>query len=400
VRICMIVSNDMTRDSRVDRHAKALGARGHQVTVLSRASWNGQIRFEDRVGYNIMRYWEPFARPRAIFKKGLSRTQALSSPRRSGVLSTLLKMTRIAAIIIVVRLWLYTLAFRMRADVYHCNDLDTLDIGAVMKIAGKKLVYDSHELYVEEVASPSIRRFYLPFEKLLVRLADMIITVNPFIARELQERYGLKKSVHVVLNCPETVPDLTSKRRSKSRSNRTTILYHGGLSPDRGLENLVRASSSFRKGIELILRGDGELESRLKELAAGTPNVLFEKSLPMNAVVKAASRADIGVIAYLPTTLNYFYCSPNKLFEYIQAGLALVTSDLPFLRQVVLGNDLGEVFDPKDPGDIAKKINIVSQRDNLSRFRSNVRRIADQYTWENEKQQLYASYDQLGKSRW
>lgn len=398
MRICMIVSNDMTRDSRVDRHAKALGARGHQVTVLSRASSSRQIRFEDRGYYKVVRYWEPLVRPSVTSKQGATSMRVPVSRSRLGLFSKLLKMTRIAAIIIVVRLWLYVLAFRIRADVYHCNDLDTLDIGAVMKIVGKKLVYDSHELYVEEVASPWIKRFYLPLEKLLARFADSVITVNPFIAYELQRRYGLKKNVHVVLNCPQTVGDLTSRRRSRGGSNRIIVLYHGGFYPDRGLENLVRASSHLRKGAILVLRGNGELEDRLKALAVGMRNVLFEKSVPMNAVVEAASRADVGVIAYLPSNLNYLYCSPNKLFEYMQAGLAIAASDLPFLRKIVVGEGIGVVFDPNDPADIARKINFVTEKSTLADFRRNVRQKRNRYTWERERMNLYSVYEKLEAS--
>jgi glycosyltransferase involved in cell wall biosynthesis len=285
-------------------------------------------------------------------------------------------------------------AFRIRANVYHCNDLDTLDIGALMALAGGKLVYDSHELYVEQISSSLLKSFYFTFERLLVKFADVVISVNPMIAAELQRRYSLGK-VHVVLNCPEAPAQRIGRAKTGVRSGFVTVLYHGGFYADRGLENLILASRRFRKGVRLIMRGEGELEGKLKALARGLRNVTFEKKVPMNAVVESASSADIGVLPYVPTDLNHYYCSPNKLFEYIQAGLALAVSNLPFLREIVVGNEIGVVFDPTNPEDMARQIDLVSRPKNLVAFHRKVCEIRDRYTWKHEKRQLYVAYKAL-----
>jgi glycosyltransferase involved in cell wall biosynthesis len=308
-------------------------------------------------------------------------------------------MTRLVALIVTVRLWLYAFAFKLRADVYHCNDLDTLDIGAIMRIAKKKLVYDSHELYVAQIMQNPLRMLYLAFEKLFLKVTNVIITVNPFIGNQLRKMYHIKKRVYVVLNCPEMSSHRGLQTPIANKSNIVTVLYHGGLYADRGLENLIRAARYFRRDVRLLIRGDGGLKIELARLASGIPHVSFEKSVPMELVVEAAADADIGVLPYLPTNLNHMYCSPNKLFEYIQAGLAVVTSDLPFLRQIVVGNSVGLVFDPYDPLDIAQKINSASDKRNLSSFKRNVQRIRYRYAWDNEKTQLYSAYEELEASK-
>lgn len=391
----MLVSNDMTRDSRVDRHAKALGARGHEVIVLARASSNRQPGLEDREFYVIRRYREPLLGVRAIPRQDKISQLGTSSHTHVGALFRFLKATRRVAVVPVVRLWLYRLACSIHADVYHCNDLDTLDVGATMKIVGKKVVYDSHELYVEEIAWKPLRAVYFALERLLVKLTDVIMTVNPFIAKELQRRYQIKTGVRVVLNCPEVSPEALPRPAAAHHRELTTVLYHGGLYPERGLENLVIACAHLKKGVRLILRGDGEVEGRLKELASGLDNIVFERSVPMDSVVEAASSADIGVIAYLPTNLNHYYCSPNKLFEYMQAGLAVAASDFPFLREVIMGHAIGVVFNPEDPEDIADKINYASEPSNLSDFRRNVQKVRRIYTWEYERTKLYSAYAAL-----
>jgi glycosyltransferase involved in cell wall biosynthesis len=299
---------------------------------------------------------------------------------------------------IITRLWLWGVALRVGADIYHCNDLDTLDIGVMMKLMGKRLVYDSHELYVEEIPPGPAKVISAARESLYVKLADVIITVNAFIADELRKRYHINRRIHVVLNCPNALGRMASELRFRNRSGIITVLYHGGFYHDRGLENLVLASKYFDEGIRLVMRGHGGLENKLRALGSGRSNVVFEESVPMNQVVEAAASADIGIIPHPPTNLSTFYCSPNRLFEYIQAGLAVVASDLPFLREIVLGNQIGMVFNPHDPRDLARKINLAAKGSNLSVFRQNVRKIADRYSWEVERHELYSAYADLEKT--
>jgi glycosyltransferase involved in cell wall biosynthesis len=262
-----------------------------------------------------------------------------------------------------------------------------------MKLTGMKLVYDSHELYCEMIPAGLRKSLFEIFEKMFINFSDAIITVNPFIASELCRRYKIRKRIHVVLNCPN---DQVSPSPSQTQHKSVVVLYHGGLDIDRGLENLVRASRHFNDNVELIIRGEGRLEEQLKELASGTSNVRFEKSVPMNEVVQTASGADVGIIPYVATNLNQYYCSPNKLFEYIQAGLVVITSNLPYLRQIVIDNEIGDTFDPQDPHDIAKKINFVSQKANLDKFKRNVLRARRRYVWGEEKKKLYVACADIG----
>jgi len=378
MRICMIVSNDMTRDSRVDRHATALGMAGHQVNVLCRASTMDQTRHERRPHYEITRYYER-----------LVEREKLRARHERIVMSNVRNAARAGLLSIPARLCLYAFALGMRGQVYYCNDLDSLDVGLVAKfLARKKLVYDAHEISVEMLPPGSRRELAAFFEKLFVNFADVLITVNPFLARELHRRYNIRKEIHVVLNCPNAP---LKPPKPKVQSDTVTVLYHGWLHLDRGLENLVLAAQYFRNNLRLIIRGEGKLENELKQLALNLPKVSFERSVPMSETLQAAAMADIGVIPYLARNINHYYSSPNKLFEYIQAGLAVVTSDLPFLRQFVTGNHVGVVFDPNDPSDIARKINFVSLRRNLMKFKRQVRIISQHYCWQEERNQLYTA---------
>jgi len=379
----MIISKDVTHDSRVNRHATALGAVGHEVIVLCRPSTTNQDRYETRQHYKVIRYHYPDLQVSA--RKELDAHNAGKLPKLS-------RMARFGTLFLLTKLRLYLLALRLRAHVYYCNDLDTLDVGIIMKFAGRKVIYDSHELYIEALAPGERRRLYTLFERLFINCANVLITVNQFIAKELAHRYKITKRIHVVLNCPES----QLQPPSRNSSSTVTVLYHGGLDPDRGLENLVRASERFREDIRLVIRGEGMLEKVLKQLASTRCHVSFERNVPVNQVVQKAADADVGVIPYLPTNLNNYFCSPNKLFEYIQAGLAVVTSDLPYLRQFVVENGVGVIFDPRIPVDIAQKVNFVCEEKILQNFKQRAREVRKYYTWERERSRLYAAIKDLG----
>lgn len=101
---------------------------------------------------------------------------------------------------------------------------------------------------------------------------------------------------------------------------------------------------------------------------------------------------------YIPVNTNNYFASPNKLFEYLQAGLPVVTSDLPFLRKIVTENKIGYLFDPRDPRSIADAINTATTEENLQLLRANVRKIKDHYSWEEEQGKLLAIIrDECGK---
>jgi glycosyltransferase involved in cell wall biosynthesis len=119
-------------------------------------------------------------------------------------------------------------------------------------------------------------------------------------------------------------------------------------------------------------------------------------------LVKAASTADIGVIPYIPTCQNLFFCLPNKMFEYMMAGLAIVSTDLPEVRKIVLDHDLGVIFHhPEDPRSIAQAINeLLKDETRLKEMKRNALQAAKAfYNWESESLKLLKAYESLAHTR-
>jgi glycosyltransferase involved in cell wall biosynthesis len=197
--------------------------------------------------------------------------------------------------------------------------------------------------------------------------------------------------VHVVPNYPElaaseTVRDLRSLVGGGSIPNRgPVVLYLGGLMAGRGLEQLVEAIGLARSS-ELVLLGDGPLASDLLRRAAvsgAADRVHLLGPVPPKDVIGYASSADVGVSPILPASLSYRYSLPNKLFQYMAAGLPVVASDFPQVREVVEGARCGLVVDARRPEAIAAAIQRLADDPDEARAMGRRGRAAveERYNW-------------------
>lgn len=294
-------------------------------------------------------------------------------------------------------------AVALRPDIVHSNDLDSLLGGWLVKReVGCKFVYDSHELWTEQhhPRTHEWTAFFRGLEGLLTPRVDGIISVNDFIAREIAERYGVPVGL-TVYNAPfysrpegEAPTDLRALA-----GGRPIVLFQGRYDLERGLENLVEAAVHLQRAV-LVFRGYGALDvtlrQRTRELGVGD-RVFFVPPVEMEDMVDSARGADVGIIPYLPSCLNNRYCTPNKIFEYMMAGMAVATSDLPVMRQIVCGEEVGDVFDPLDPRDIARALDgIVESPERLQAMKERALEAAAQrYNWDREGPKLIDVYRRL-----
>jgi glycosyltransferase involved in cell wall biosynthesis len=296
------------------------------------------------------------------------------------------------------------------ADVYHGNDLPTLPLTIwAAKRARGKAVYDSHEVWVgmNPETTPFFNRVSRWIEARYIRRMDAVVTVNELIAERLQREYVVPLPM-VVMNCPE--PCLPGRLDSHYSirlklglsADTPLILYQGRYEPGRGLEQLIESGSYLSKGV-IVLRGYGSNEPDLRAWIRNlglSERVFMVEPVAMADLVNAAAEADIGVVPYTAYSPGYYFASPNKLFEYMMGGLAIAVSNLPFLEKIVLNHDLGVVFDPKDPRDIAEHLNsLVENRDRLRSCRENASRLArERYHWNHEGGKLVELYRALARS--
>jgi len=293
-------------------------------------------------------------------------------------------------------------------SIYHVHDLQPLVSGSMAaERLGAKLVYDSHELFVEQEFPSGERSKWLKIENSYIHRADRVITVNGSIARELEKRYGIIRPV-VILNCesrhnfeesPAAVSHALFQQLGLPQET-LLILYQGGLIPNRNLENLVQSFAYVRTSrAVLVVLGSGELEGKLHELVQNrnlAKRVFLIPGVPQEALLQITSQAVLGIIPYSATCLNTFYCTPNKLFEYIAAGVPLLVSNLPEVRNIVETYDLGWVNDFNTPERIAASIDCaLSREEHLRKCRENAVRAFETLCWEEEEKKLIALYEDL-----
>jgi glycosyltransferase involved in cell wall biosynthesis len=304
----------------------------------------------------------------------------------------------------------YKIAMGKPYDIYHANDLNTLPVAWwAARRSGAKLVYDSHELYVErnrKNTASRVGKFLLSqLESFLIRRTDAVITVNESIADELSRRYRIRTPT-VVMNTPSRTfhpvnRNVTSLRESLGiKSDYRLLLYAGLITFNRGLENLIQ-SLVYLPDCHLVFMGYGndEYKKHLLELTRRIgveSRVSFFGPVPPDEVTIYAASADLGVAPIENACLSYYYCSPNKVFEYIQAGLAVVASDFPELRRVIHQHDIGYTFNPDDPRDISRAVNYIFENpEHWQRMKQNTLTASQYYNWENESKKLLNLYGTL-----
>jgi glycosyltransferase involved in cell wall biosynthesis len=145
--------------------------------------------------------------------------------------------------------------------------------------------------------------------------------------------------------------------------------------------------------------GYGDYQATLERMAAAESagRVHFIPAVPQRDLLAYCASADVGVIPYQAVDLNNYYTSPNKLFDFIQAALPIVASDLPFLRKVITAHDIGIVAKLDSPQSYATAINsILTQPDAGGSLRANLRKAAPHYTWSAQARKLVEGYGRLG----
>lgn len=291
----------------------------------------------------------------------------------------------------------YQAAEPVKADLYLANDWHMLPIA--LKLADKhdaEICYDTHEYSLEEYR---YRLYWRLTKQPLVRsiesagMARALVSsaVSEGIADDMTREYRLARPMIAIRNMP-----VRSSHKSDATGDHIDALYHGIIAPDRGLEECIRSVALWRPEFRLILRGPGspQIMERLRGIACEArveDRVVFAPPVPMLDLVKEAATADIGLSTPPKTSKHNIYAMPNKLFEYIQAGLAICVCDLPDMARLVRNHDLGLLIDEVTPESIAASINRFD-RASLDRFKANTRKASQTLCWEHESLVLTESY--------
>lgn len=405
-RIGMALYGDLTFDSRVRREATTLANAGYDVRLVCMAGDRPEARGDLPPEIDII----------------------IRRPGASGVLPgshnpfTDHRHRHIAALRRRVG-WLWSYVANLRAwgatvpeaagpvDIWHLHDFVALAAVAPRLPKGTPIVYDAHDLFLETGTALRLpgfaRRLLRKYERWLIRRVSAVVTVNGAVAQVLIRRYHPGR-ITIVRNCPDRVTPpavrpTTLRDVAGIPDTAPVILHHGRLDAQRGVQELMAAM--LEPGLEaahLVLMGFGDTvryrEQSTDPVWGGRVHVL--DAVPPSELLGWVASADLQAMPLHGTTMNLYLSTPNKLFESLAAGIPVVASDFPAIREVLMDADgpLGAVCMPGDPASIAAAIRSVLDLDPADREtlrRRCLEAAQTRWNWQVESANLTALYADL-----
>lgn len=289
--------------------------------------------------------------------------------------------------------------FFLKKDILLSNDLDTLLPNyLISKIFNLKLVYDSHELFTEVpelINRPFIQKIWLQIEKNTLPKVKNCITVSESIANYYNKKYNT--NFNVIRNFPLKNEKSIVKTFPFSTSNHKIIIYQGALNKGRGLALIIN-TMAFIKNAILVLIGNGDIENKLKEKVTALgldAKVKFIPKVHPNELRNLTKQADLGISIEEDLGLNYQFALPNKLFDYIQAKIPVLVSDLPEMKRIISTYNVGEVIKNRTPKKLAIQIEILLNKEK-SYFEKDLEKASSVLIWEHEEKKLIEIFENLG----
>lgn len=293
-------------------------------------------------------------------------------------------------------------ANELDADIYHLHDPELLPIGLKLKKIGKKVIFDSHE----DVPKQMLGKPYLnaPLRRLIGMVFgiyenyacakfDAIITATPYI----RDKFLEINTNSVDINNFPLLDELANT--SDWSIKKDEVSYIGGIAKIRGIEQVVKAMT-FTKGVKLNLAGkfsEQDTEKMIKSYI-GWKKVDELGYLSRKEVADVLERSKIGLVTFLPLP-NHIDSQPNKMFEYMSAGIPIVTSNFPLWREIVEGNECGLCVDPLNPKAIGEAIQyLIDNPAQAERMGGNGRKAVEgKFNWPVEEKKLLDLYKGLKK---
>ena len=319
----------------------------------------------------------------------------------------------------LIAIWKWALYVRkLKADVISCHDILALLIGWVsiwfLPLVSKPLlIYDSHEFELGRNTNGKRglfkKKILTILEKFLIDKSAITMMVNDSIAQDVKQIYRLKEKPLVVRNIPPywNIDNNVCIEKRKAfclalnvPENTFILMYHGAITTNRGIEQLISATCEIPDCIIILLGfGNDQYLSILRKHISECKmegRILFLDAVPLNILWEYIGASDVGIMLDQNTCKSYYYSLPNKLFENIQSEKMVIGSNFPEYKQIIEGYDIGLCCNPHDSKEITETIRKIKQDLNLrDLFRINLKTAKEVLCWENEKMILFAAYTTL-----
>ena len=363
-KIIISVSNDLVTDQRVHRVALSL-AEFYEVVLLGR-------KLQESLPLNKQPYFT--TRMKLLFKGGPLFYAELN-----------------------MRLFLFLLF--NKANLLLANDLDTLLPNyLISKIKNIELYYDTHEYFTEvpELQKrPLVKKIWEIIEAFIFPKLNNVYTVNQSIANLYHEKY--KTNVEVIRNVPIPVIIEPKDRNSLGLpENKKIVIFQGaGINVDRGAEEALLSMKFTADDVILLFIGGGDVFGKLQSMAdlnKLSDKVIFIPKVPVNNLRQYTMHASLGLTLDKDTNLNYRYSLPNKLFDYIHAGVPVLSSKLIEIEKIIQKYNIGKIVTSHKPEEIGNTIMEMLNSSKYDVWKKNTNIAAHELSWEKEKYKLLKIY--------
>jgi N-acetyl sugar amidotransferase len=279
----------------------------------------------------------------------------------------------------------------------ECHNIETLEWCCAMKRDLRvPLVYAPHELETERLGVPELQRMKeRATERSLIKECDAVVVVGEAIADWYAKEYSIARPV-VVRNIPlhaggaDPVDAVDLKGQLGIPRNALLFIYQGLLHQGRRVEQFLRVFSRLGPDRHLLFLGYGALAKEVQQRAAKHPNIHFLPAVPPEEVLRFTAGADVGLVGVENVCLSYYYSLPNKLFEYLGAGLPVVAPRFPEISRVVEEGDCGWLVEDDDDA-WHRVLSAIDVQQALA-ARERARSVAARYSWQDEAKRLTATY--------
>ncbi|MBN4066143.1 glycosyltransferase family 4 protein [Candidatus Amoebophilus asiaticus] len=287
-----------------------------------------------------------------------------------------------------------------KISIIQCNSIQDLPIGVILKLVKKdvKLIYDAHELETEKQELSGLSRFIAKItEKLLIKYIDQMMVVSESILQWYREVYKID-NISLVRNMPYNI-----ERNLKSRSpvfstkfnieNAIIFLYQGTLMNGRGIDLLLQVFANINKNKHIVFMGYGQYEDKIKVYSAQYSNIHFHEAVAIEEILLYANGADVGLSLIENICLSYYYCLPNKLFEYIISGLPVIVSNFPDMAEIINEYNVGWKVNVTYP-EVYKIIDALTIEE-INEKKKNSIDCCNLFSWANEEKKFMEIYQSL-----
>ena len=303
-------------------------------------------------------------------------------------------------------------ALNKDADIYHCHEPESFFVALYLRLFhGKKIVYDVHEYYIDVIPLASLpMKMFLSFmlylvEPLFCRFAEAVITADDGIAKRY---FKFIKDVYVIFNFPtfDVFIDVDSIIRNEKYPGNFVMIYVGGLSEERGILELIKATheaSKVHPEVKLVIIGEFRTKNfrdicieYVRSNGLGD-NVEFLGYVPHKEVPEYINASNVGTALFHPTRRFAKTAYPIKLFEYMICGKPVLVSNLPAIRKIIEESECGLLVDPMNIYEVAKAIIFMLEhpQDTKAMGYSGRRAVQNKYNWLKMETELLKLYKNI-----